>query len=308
MFPRNRRLYSCQYEWCNVVLPLCPHLTGVCADEPIRPIDPAAWVSHSVALTGAYPTYPGSSSLSTITSSSSVTETERKGCTHTWSQTHINTHGHTHRCTHVHTIARDRTHAHNHINTQDHTHITVVRTERKNANTHIHVLASTHTITCTQTNSHTMAPLCQSRLYSSFSSAQSPNKSSHLLSHPKFGPVFLSHVLSFIHRRISPSHCACVVRQVVWPWHHNHFSHPSLSPLLLSLFSVMDVFSRSLAIVARPLRNYVFSYLCPPALNHNGHGRPFGLKSVRDIRAQMKKHVFKRSLTYAILGSIVGCM
>ncbi|XP_058871318.1 segment polarity protein dishevelled homolog DVL-2 isoform X1 [Acipenser ruthenus] len=46
-------------------------------NEPIRPIDPAAWVSHSVALTGAYPPYPGSSSLSTITSSSSMTETER---------------------------------------------------------------------------------------------------------------------------------------------------------------------------------------------------------------------------------------
>uniref|UniRef100_A0A8C4A233 Dishevelled n=1 Tax=Denticeps clupeoides TaxID=299321 RepID=A0A8C4A233_9TELE len=42
-------------------------------NEPIRPIDPAAWVSHSVALTGGYPPYPGS----TITSSSSVTETER---------------------------------------------------------------------------------------------------------------------------------------------------------------------------------------------------------------------------------------
>lgn len=48
------------------------------ADEPVRPIDPAAWVSHSVAMTGAYPPFPGSSSLSTITSSSSVTETERK--------------------------------------------------------------------------------------------------------------------------------------------------------------------------------------------------------------------------------------
>uniref|UniRef100_A0A7N8WW75 Dishevelled segment polarity protein 2 n=1 Tax=Mastacembelus armatus TaxID=205130 RepID=A0A7N8WW75_9TELE len=46
-------------------------------NEPIRPIDPAAWVSHSVAMTGTYPPYPGSSSLSTITSSSSVTETER---------------------------------------------------------------------------------------------------------------------------------------------------------------------------------------------------------------------------------------
>ncbi|XP_077445802.1 segment polarity protein dishevelled homolog DVL-2 isoform X2 [Stigmatopora argus] len=46
-------------------------------NEPIRPIDPAAWVSHSVAMTGTYPVFPGSSSLSTITSSSSVTETER---------------------------------------------------------------------------------------------------------------------------------------------------------------------------------------------------------------------------------------
>lgn len=48
------------------------------ADEPVRPIDPAAWVSHSVAMTGAYAPFPGSSSLSTITSSSSVTETERE--------------------------------------------------------------------------------------------------------------------------------------------------------------------------------------------------------------------------------------
>lgn len=53
-------------------------LFSPCLDEPIRPIDPAAWVSHSVAMTGAYPPFPGSSSLSTITSSSSVTETERE--------------------------------------------------------------------------------------------------------------------------------------------------------------------------------------------------------------------------------------
>uniref|UniRef100_A0A8K9WX86 Dishevelled segment polarity protein 2 n=1 Tax=Oncorhynchus mykiss TaxID=8022 RepID=A0A8K9WX86_ONCMY len=45
-------------------------------NEPIRPIDPAAWVSHSVALAGAYPPYTGSSALSTITTTS-VTETER---------------------------------------------------------------------------------------------------------------------------------------------------------------------------------------------------------------------------------------
>ncbi|XP_052049988.1 segment polarity protein dishevelled homolog DVL-2 isoform X2 [Apodemus sylvaticus] len=41
-------------------------------NEPIQPIDPAAWVSHSAALTGAFPAYPGSSSMSTITSGSSL--------------------------------------------------------------------------------------------------------------------------------------------------------------------------------------------------------------------------------------------
>ncbi|XP_043932640.1 segment polarity protein dishevelled homolog DVL-2 [Protopterus annectens] len=46
-------------------------------NEPVRPIDPAAWVTHSAALSGAFPPFPGSSSMSTITSSSSVTETER---------------------------------------------------------------------------------------------------------------------------------------------------------------------------------------------------------------------------------------
>lgn len=45
-------------------------------DEPIQPIDPAAWVSHSAALTGTFPTYPGSSSMSTMTSGSSLPEGE----------------------------------------------------------------------------------------------------------------------------------------------------------------------------------------------------------------------------------------
>uniref|UniRef100_A0A8C1PCS0 Dishevelled segment polarity protein 3b n=1 Tax=Cyprinus carpio TaxID=7962 RepID=A0A8C1PCS0_CYPCA len=36
--------------------------------EPIRPIDPAAWVSHTAAMTGAYPVYGMSPSMSTITS------------------------------------------------------------------------------------------------------------------------------------------------------------------------------------------------------------------------------------------------
>uniref|UniRef100_A0A8C0KCN6 Dishevelled segment polarity protein 2 n=1 Tax=Canis lupus dingo TaxID=286419 RepID=A0A8C0KCN6_CANLU len=43
-------------------------------NEPIQPIDPAAWVSHSAALTGTFPTYPGSSSMSTMTSGSSLPE------------------------------------------------------------------------------------------------------------------------------------------------------------------------------------------------------------------------------------------
>ncbi|KAK3548484.1 hypothetical protein QTP70_013314 [Hemibagrus guttatus] len=51
--------------------------------EPIRPIDPAAWVSHTAAMTGAYPVYGLSPSMSTITSTSSsitssIPETERK--------------------------------------------------------------------------------------------------------------------------------------------------------------------------------------------------------------------------------------
>uniref|UniRef100_A0A672SXX6 Dishevelled segment polarity protein 3 n=1 Tax=Sinocyclocheilus grahami TaxID=75366 RepID=A0A672SXX6_SINGR len=51
--------------------------------EPIRPIDPAAWVSHTAAMTGAYPVYGMSPSMSTITSTSSsitssIPETERK--------------------------------------------------------------------------------------------------------------------------------------------------------------------------------------------------------------------------------------
>ncbi|XP_055735328.1 segment polarity protein dishevelled homolog DVL-3-like isoform X1 [Salvelinus fontinalis] len=47
--------------------------------EPIRPIDPAAWVSHTAAMTGAYPVYGISPSMSTISSSisSSIPETER---------------------------------------------------------------------------------------------------------------------------------------------------------------------------------------------------------------------------------------
>uniref|UniRef100_A0A8C7LAY9 Dishevelled segment polarity protein 3a n=1 Tax=Oncorhynchus kisutch TaxID=8019 RepID=A0A8C7LAY9_ONCKI len=50
--------------------------------EPIRPIDPAAWVSHTAAMTGVYPAYGISPSMTTVTStsssiSSSIPETER---------------------------------------------------------------------------------------------------------------------------------------------------------------------------------------------------------------------------------------
>lgn len=53
------------------------------AGEPIRPIDPAAWVSHTAAMTGVYPAYGMSPSMSTVTStsssiSSSIPETERE--------------------------------------------------------------------------------------------------------------------------------------------------------------------------------------------------------------------------------------
>ncbi|KAL7991101.1 hypothetical protein Chor_014531 [Crotalus horridus] len=55
-----------------------------CSDpgEPIRPIDPAAWVSHTAAMTGTFPAYGMSPSMSTITSTSSsitssIPETER---------------------------------------------------------------------------------------------------------------------------------------------------------------------------------------------------------------------------------------
>lgn len=51
-------------------------------DEPIQPIDPAAWVSHSAALTGTFPAYPGSSSMSTITSGSSLPDGEPPGPPH----------------------------------------------------------------------------------------------------------------------------------------------------------------------------------------------------------------------------------
>lgn len=58
--------------------PKASSLSVLRPDEPIQPIDPAAWVSHSAALTGAFAAYPGSSSMSTITSGTSVTETERE--------------------------------------------------------------------------------------------------------------------------------------------------------------------------------------------------------------------------------------
>ncbi|KAL2097963.1 hypothetical protein ACEWY4_007170 [Coilia grayii] len=50
--------------------------------EPVRPIDPAAWVSHTAAMTGVYPPYGMSPSMSTVTSTSSsitssIPETER---------------------------------------------------------------------------------------------------------------------------------------------------------------------------------------------------------------------------------------
>lgn len=46
-------------------------LSGCFAAEPVRPIDPAAWISHTTAMTGAYPRYGMSPSMSITTSTSS---------------------------------------------------------------------------------------------------------------------------------------------------------------------------------------------------------------------------------------------
>lgn len=62
------------WDWEVIVLVVCS-----VPDEPIQPIDPAAWVSHSAALTGTFPAYPGSSSMSTITSGSSLPDGEPPG-------------------------------------------------------------------------------------------------------------------------------------------------------------------------------------------------------------------------------------
>lgn len=63
------------------------NLTFDPSGEPIRPIDPAAWVSHTAAMTGVYPAYGMSPSMSTVTStsssiSSSIPETERESGRH----------------------------------------------------------------------------------------------------------------------------------------------------------------------------------------------------------------------------------
>uniref|UniRef100_A0A672IUY1 Dishevelled segment polarity protein 3a n=1 Tax=Salarias fasciatus TaxID=181472 RepID=A0A672IUY1_SALFA len=63
--------------------------------EPIRPIDPAAWVSHTAAMTGVYPPYGMSPSMSTVTStsssiSSSIPETERES--HRFDDFHLSIH------------------------------------------------------------------------------------------------------------------------------------------------------------------------------------------------------------------------
>lgn len=64
---------------------LIAHAVSKHPGEPIRPIDPAAWVSHTAAMTGVYPAYGMSPSMSTVTStsssiSSSIPETERESC------------------------------------------------------------------------------------------------------------------------------------------------------------------------------------------------------------------------------------
>jgi hypothetical protein len=62
----------------SVLPPYLPPVIRCCgnyAADPVRPIDPAAWLSHTAALTGALPRYGTSpcSSAITRTSSSSLT-------------------------------------------------------------------------------------------------------------------------------------------------------------------------------------------------------------------------------------------
>lgn len=42
--PTSRRRLNCMFDL-------------ICSAEPVRPIDPAAWISHTTALTGPYPHY-----------------------------------------------------------------------------------------------------------------------------------------------------------------------------------------------------------------------------------------------------------
>lgn len=75
----------------------CPLLTSpvicchvVTAADPVRPIDPAAWLSHTAALTGALPRYGTSpcSSAITRTSSSSLTSSV-PGAPRKWQLTRV---------------------------------------------------------------------------------------------------------------------------------------------------------------------------------------------------------------------------
>ena len=63
-----------------------------CPADPVRPIDPAAWLSHTAALTGALPRYGTSpcSSAVTRTSSSSLTSSV-PGAPRKWQLTRLGT-------------------------------------------------------------------------------------------------------------------------------------------------------------------------------------------------------------------------
>lgn len=61
--------FFCRLDSIWLILFFSP--SGCSAAEPVRPIDPAAWISHTTAMTGAYPRYGMSPSMSITTSTSS---------------------------------------------------------------------------------------------------------------------------------------------------------------------------------------------------------------------------------------------
>lgn len=69
LLPYNRENSVSFFHCSNFLFFFSPHVLSVA--EPVRPIDPAAWITHTSALTGTYPRYGMSPSMSIITCTSS---------------------------------------------------------------------------------------------------------------------------------------------------------------------------------------------------------------------------------------------